>query len=329
MTFSRLFGDSVSSDEREILCDAGLAEAGSREGLGLKRAYAQLPNVRKVKRQVETNRVIRVSFHAGGTFEVDGERAPDFYLAMNQIDAGTRPERPINVEGSVLFAPSFGHEVVGVDVQTSLHAEDPFTYEAYDEPRDLVDAIVLRLDNGDALRFSTSGTAIVLELMGPDGLVRKASWGSLKSAFFNPADVTIDCVTGFASKSGALCFGRKGCRFAEAGCLTLRPMSSSGWAWYRGTAFIRRDKAAFFAMADYLLHPTRKEGVRNFSRREWFAYLARVRQLMSDPRFVAPSGPSVFSGAFADSHDLALLEDVERWSAKALRPDARMRLSFD
>ena len=106
-------------------------------------------------------------------------------------------------------------------------------------------------------------------------------------------------------------------------------MSSSGWSWYRETAFIRRDKAAFFAMADYLLHPTRKEGVRNFSRREWFAYLARVRQLMSDPRFVAPSGPSVFSGAFADSHDLALLEDVERWSAKALRPDARMRLSFD
>lgn len=323
----RLFGDSSSSDEASILYDAGFEVEGDSDSRRVRRAYAQMPLSARISRQVETNRLVRVAFRCGGTFEIDAERAPDFYLAMNQIDEGTRPERPVNVNGKVLFASLAGRTVERVEVVASVHETDPFYLEPYDEPRELADAIILRLDTGDGLRFRTQWHDLLVDAVDSKGVVKKASWESVKSAFYNRADVNIDEVTGVESLSGALYFGAKGARFAEHDRISFCPLGRGNARSRRGCACIRRDHAAFFALADYVLRPTLKPGDRELSWREWEAYLSRVRLLMNDQRFKAHGNRStVLTHAFRDSRDLEMLDDIERWSRKILRQQDRIRI---
>lgn len=325
----RLFGNSSSSDELSVLWDAGLEIDGDSADRKVRRAYAQLPLSARIARQVETSRLVRVSFLGGGSFEIDAETAPDFYLAMNQIDEATRPERSVNVDGEVLFSSLFRRRIERVEVIASMHERDPFYLGAYDEPKELADAVILRLDTGDGLRFRTEYHDLRVDVVGPDGEVKKTSWESVKEAFYNRADVNIDSVTGFQSKSEALYFGKKGIHFAEHDCVKFIPLKRGNRRAYRGAACIRRDEAAFFALADYVLRPTLKIGNREFSRREWISYLARVRQIMNDSRFKTTGRlVTVLADSFKKSYNLSLLDDVEKWSAKALGDDSRIRIEW-
>lgn len=323
----RLFGDSSSSDEASLLGDAGIAIEADSDSRKVRRAYAQMPLTARVLRQIETRRLVRIEFRSGGTFEVDTERAPDFYLAMNQIDAGTRPKRPVNVDGEVLFAPLAGRTVERVEVVASMHDSDPFYFNAYDEPKELADAIVLRLDTGDGLRFRTEWNDLLVDVVDSTGAVKKTSWGSVKEAFYNRADVNIDKVTGVESRSRSLYFGNKGVRYAEHDCISFNVMKKGRAVSRRVNACVRRDHAAFFALADYVLRPTLKPGSRELSRREWTSYLTKVRQLMGDKRFAMSGGRAgVLAAAFRDSHDLLLLDDIERWTRKAMGEQDRIRI---
>lgn len=323
----RLFGDSSSSEEGDILCEAGLDTMSDLDCLRARRAYARMPSAARIPRRVCTHQLARIAFRDGSSFEVGPGDAPNHYLAMNQVGADTIPERPVNVDGEVLFSPVAGRLVVRTEVITSLHDRDPYYLHPYAEPKELVDAIVLRFDTGAGLRFSTTWDDLFVELVDRCGEVKTASWGSVRAGFYNPADVNLDPVTGVESKSRKLFFGRKGACFAEANRVRFLPARNGVFRSVRGNACVRFEDAVFFALVDYGLHPTRKPGPRELSRREWDAFLAKVRALMEDSRFrPADRFPGVLDSVLKPHWDIDLLEDLEKWSGKALGREGRMRI---
>ena len=101
-----------------------------------------------------------IGFEDGDVFEIDTPQSPEFRMSMScipwEINAGGSRA---NTNADILFSPCIGQRISAVEVNTFMTDMDPMLYCAFNEPpyrRELVSDILLRFENGGALRIGPS-----------------------------------------------------------------------------------------------------------------------------------------------------------------------------
>ena len=236
-------------------------------------------------RYAEIDEPLMIEFEDGDVFEIDTPQVPEFRMSMNcipwWINAGTNLP---NADANILFAPCLGRTIRSVEVKTYETDKDPIFNSAFDEEgnkRELVSAIVLRLDNGMSLRIEGWIDFCHVTFIDRDEQEGIIAFKELKPALFNWEDLHIDQLSGYEANSGIFNFGKLGAGHTDEPYMTLVPGE--------------KDTSLNIAVSDFTLfswsitHCEREcfdeYGEYEFSKAQWNEILEEAEKLVSFDSF--------------------------------------------
>ena len=316
-------------------------------------AYANLPKRTRIVRQMEIDEPFVVEFEDGDTFEIDAAMEPEFLMSMNRIPIEVADKRFWGVDPFYMFSDVIGKEVVAVEVETDRVDRMPWTDRALDQPEEVASAICLRFENGSQLKFSPYIDFLMVASQNRDGEVKSASWEAVRDGFVTYADVFFDKRSGFVSKSEMLYFGGKGARSAGGHRVMLAP----GPGWHKAIltgreAFIAAYDASVLALSAGVNVPRRWKAVRelDLTHDEWETVLSGMDAILSSPAVSRASDSALVRNLCAEElkqnqtrkensrvddieivtrfveRQWKLLEDLRRWTRRALHGDTMLRI---
>ncbi len=307
----RTFGRCVDVNERHFLEESG-KDFDYDEYEECWQPYLGIEDGTMFDQSVSARYVVQIDFKRGGSFEIDGEIAPDFYLAMNQIGFGVEPEMTCNVDMGEYFANVSERVIASVEVVSSFHDRDPYYGRPYETPMELADEIVFWLDDGHGLRFRTECSNLLVDMIDSKRMTCKLPWKTIRRALYNDADVFVDQDTGYVSESLMLGLGRKGEYWSGNGrCLLyFDDGRMPTWKTIRASASIMRKHSMILALAAYAIG-YRGSGDCMFEMTEWNRLLNAADEILEAP----VSSPATLLGQLMDRDGSArLLRDVRKWT---------------
>lgn len=194
-----------------------------------KSKYCAIDDSLQFSRCAEIDEPLLIEFEDGDVFEIETPQEPEFRLNMNSIPwwIGSGVNSP-NADANLIFSPCIGQKIISVEVNTYISDKDPMLHQEYDEApyqRELVSAIILRMENGVGLRIAASIDYCEVMCVSASGECLSIDFAELKEALFNWEDLHTDECTGFEVDSPTLFFGNKGADHADSPYMSL---SSSG-----------------------------------------------------------------------------------------------------
>ena len=179
-------------------------------------------------RYAETDEPFMIKFEDGDIFEIETPQVPEFRFSINRIPwtirAGTNLS---NLDANVMFAPCIGRTISAVEIKTYMTDKDPMIWDEYiDENHsnhELVEAIVLRLDNGDGIRIEGHIDFCVVSLIDAKDELLSISFRELKLGLYNWEDLYVDPDSGFRARTGTFFFGHKGTERVDHPYISLSP----------------------------------------------------------------------------------------------------------
>ena len=148
--------------------------------------YPTIDLAMQFNRCAEIDEPLLIEFEDGDVFEIDTPQEPEFRMSMNcipwQIGAGTNLP---NVDADILFSPCVGQAIVAAEVHTYMTDKDPMFCGTFDEPRELVSHITLRLENGVGLQIGPDLDYCEVSCVDADGETVKTPFSQLKEAIFD------------------------------------------------------------------------------------------------------------------------------------------------
>ncbi|MBR6021472.1 MAG: hypothetical protein IK066_03525 [Kiritimatiellae bacterium] len=322
---------TVYDDLRERL---GLSETEAKAGSSIH----SFDRRARIARCMEIDEPFVIEFDSRETFEIFVTDAPTYRISMNRIPRRLLENRFDNVNPNVMFAPALGRTISAVDLRT--------VPEGYDD--ETVDAILLRLDDGNTLEIQGWFDFLEVALLDRDEKPLREAAEALLPGFFNYEDLHIDRRTGFEAKDSTLWFGQKSRTKLGKFAMVLTLWGANGTV--RNRALVDRRDALGLALGICTKCPDAFSARKplDWSREECFAVLDTGKQLLAGPRLsdnASPAArlffetpPSAWSIAWNHNDEdrmnikrnrqLLCLDEIRRWISAALPPDRRIRLEW-
>lgn len=320
----RTYGRCVDASERRFLEKSGKF-LDFDDYSEYWKPYLEIEDDVMFDQKVSARYVVQIDFKRGGSLEIDGEVAPDFYLAMNQIGFGVEPEVTRNVDVEEFFANVGERVIASVEVVSSYHDCDPYYGRPYETPVELADEIVFWLDDGHGLRFRTECADLLVDLIDSMRETCRLPWREIKGALYNDADVLVDPQTGYVSGSGMLGLGRKGSTWAGNGSILLyfNDERLATWQTMKASASVGIKHSAILALAAHAIG-YRGYGDGSLEMTEWNRLLNAADEILNSP----VSSPSTPIGQLLDrDRSVRLIKDLRKWTAFVNPTGKPIRLS--
>lgn len=305
----------------------------------LKSDYPTIDPGMQFPRCAEIDEPLLIEFEEGDVFEAYTPQEPEFRMSMNcipwHIAAGTNQP---NVEADILFSPCIGQEIAAYEVNTYMADKDPMYRGAFDEPRELVSNVTLRLKNGLGLQISPYIDFCEVSCVDANNDWVKISFSELKGALFNWDDLHYDESTGFEAASCTLFFGEKGAKHVQEPCITL---SSSGRPDSRLHIYVEDFLVLDWCISLAVGGRFDEFGEYHFTHDEWYAILHDADMLLSVESFdilfdelIERQGKQDYMLRNLNSHGAAFwanrgkytaqINDLRKWSDIVLYSDCGM-----
>ncbi len=186
--------------------------------------YMNIDSEMMFERWAEIDKPFMIEFEDGDVFEIDTPWEMEFRMSMNRIPWYTESSGEWNLDADVLFSNCLGQEIVAVEIDTDMRDVHPITGESFTEfpfERECVESIILRLENGLALKIYGRDDFCEVECIDANGKTMEIGFGELKKGLYNWEDFHCDEITGFESESSTVFFNEKGSEHVEGAYITL------------------------------------------------------------------------------------------------------------
>lgn len=197
------------------------------------------------------------------------------------IEAGTNLP---NADANILFAPCLGRTIESVEVKTYETDKDPMFNSAFDEEgskRELVSAIVLRLNNGTGPCIEGWIDFCHVTFLDKEEHEGTITFEDLRTGLFNWEDLHIDKLSGYEADSGAFNFGELGAQHTEEPYMTLVPGEKDTSLNISVSDFILFD----WSITHYKHECFDEYGEYEFTKSQWNEVLAEAEKLVSFEKF--------------------------------------------
>ena len=254
---------------------------------GEKSDYSKIDASIPYYRFAEIDEPLLIEFEDGDIFEIDTPQVPEFSMSMNcipwWIEAGTNLP---NADANILFAPCIGKTIKAVEVKTYETDTDPMFYSTFDDvgtKRELVSAIILRLDNGTGLCIEGCIDFCHVTFLDEQGKDGTLTFEELRPALFNWEDLHIDNLSGYEADSGTFYFGKLGAKYVEKPFMTLVPGEKKTSLNIAVSDFVLFD----WSITHYQREHFDEYGEYEFTKAQWNEILAEAEKLVSFGSFDA------------------------------------------